>query len=168
MGNTRLGQGELQERFRQAWGNFPSGVSVVTFLTDEGVIHGLTATAICSVSLDPPMVLVCVGEKARSRGYLEQSGRFVMNFLAKGQEDLCWYFATKGERGASPSGYHKTAAGYPIIDGCVAYLDCRIVAQHPAGDHTIFIGRVEELEAPGGAPLVFHQGDFSDLTQYGA
>lgn len=161
-----MGQGELKERFRQAWGNFPSGLSVVTFLTEEQDIHGLTASAICSVSLDPPMVLVCVGEKARSRGQLEKSGRFVMNFLSKGQEDVCWYFATKGEQGALPSVYRKSASGLPVIGGCYAYLDCRIVAQHPAGDHTIFVGQVEDLEVPGGTPLVFHLGGFANLLGY--
>ena len=158
---------DLEEQFRQAWGNFPSGVTVVTFLTQEHGVHGLTASAICSVSLSPAIVLVCVDQKARSHQFLEKSGRFIMNFLAKGQEDMCWFFAKRGERGAGPFAYRKSAAGYPVLEGCYAYMDCRIIARHPAGDHTVFVGQVEEIEFSGGTPLVFHQGTFAGLLPYG-
>ena len=174
-----MSQRDVEEQFRQAWGNFPSGVTVVTFLTPEHGVYGLTASAICSVSLSPPLVLVCVDEKARSRQFLEKSERFVMNFLAdgqeapcmyflaKGQEDMCWYFSSRGERGAGPFAYRKSAFGYPVLEGSYAYMDCRIVGRHPAGDHCVFVGQVEDIDVPGGTPLVFHQGKFADLTPYG-
>ncbi len=156
----------ISDLFRQAWGNFPTGVSVVTFYKEDGSIHGLTASAISSVSLTPPLVLVCVDEKARSRQLLAANGRFVMNFLAKGQEDLCWHFANRQERGVGPFTYKRSRQGFPVLDGCYAWMDCRVAGVHPAGDHAVFIGEVEEIAVNGGTPLVFHQGGFAELKPY--
>jgi flavin reductase ActVB len=153
-----------QDLFRQAWGNFPSGVSVISFYEDEGRIHGLTATAICAVSLDPALVLVCVDHKARSFPMLTKSERFVMNLLTQGQDDICMHFARSDTEGEPPFTFHKSSSGFPVLDGCLAHLDCKIVAQHPAGDHTIFLGEVEGGEFYGGRPLVFYGGKFTEVA----
>ncbi|MCL0101891.1 flavin reductase family protein [Dehalococcoidia bacterium] len=152
-----------KEIFRQIWGNFPSGVSVITFYEEEGTIHGLTANAVCSVSLEPFLVLVCIDHKARSFPLLSKSERFGMNLLSESQQAPCMHFAKSDTEGDPPFRFRKSPSGFPVLDGCVAYLDCTIVAKHLAGDHTIFVAEVEDLEFTGGDPLVFYNGQFVNL-----
>ena len=153
-----------KDLFRKTWGNFPSGVSVVSFYDQEGVVHGLTANSVCSVSLDPFLVLVCIDHKARSFKMLGQSERFVMNFLSDKQEEECRYFAKSDTAGVPPFKFRKSTAGFPVLDGSIAYMDCKIVAQHLAGDHTIFVGEVHEIDFHGGKPLVFYTGKFTEVA----
>ena len=154
-----------KEMFLQAWGSFPSGVSVITFYEDGGAVHGLTANAVCSVSLEPCLVLVCVDHKARSFAMLRESERFVMNFLSHGQEGPFNHFARSDTEGEPPFKFHRSAHGLPVLDGCVAWLECRIVGMHPAGDHTIFVGEVEEIEFYGGRPLVLYTGKLMEIQE---
>ena len=153
-----------KELFRQTWGNFPSGVSVVTFYEKDGTVHGLTANSVCSVSLDPFLVLVCVDHKARSYPMMMNSQRFLMSILSSGQDEPCMFFAKSDTEGAPPFSFRKSAHGYPILDGCLAYMDCKNVARHPAGDHDIFVGEVEEIEVYEGKPLVFYQAKFTEVV----
>jgi flavin reductase (DIM6/NTAB) family NADH-FMN oxidoreductase RutF len=152
--------------YRRIIGRFATGVTVVT-TANEGRLHGITANAVCSVSLDPLLLLVCVDKEAHAHDELIAAGRFGVNILAEGQEELSNLFATKAEpeqgslRGVS---YRLGPEGTPVLEGALAYLECTVEDRCPGGDHTIFIGQVlggEMLrEAP---PLLFYQGAYRRL-----
>jgi len=157
-----------KDHFRRVMGQFATGVTVVTTrLGDE--MHGLTANAICSVSLEPLLVLVCVDHAADTHPLLEKSGVFAVNILSEKQEHVSRLFAgpTEEKTGRLEGmGYRTAVTGAPIIEGCLAYLDCRIVAAYPGGDHTIFIGQVEEAEISGdGPPLIFFRGRYATVRE---
>ncbi|MBI2912905.1 MAG: flavin reductase family protein [Chloroflexi bacterium] len=148
-------------------GRFATGVTVVTTrLGDE--LHGMTANAVTSVSLEPLLVLVCVDKTADTHDILAQSGVFALSILTLEQEALSNHFAKKETEGAHrldgfPLQFGMT--GCPILEGSVAYLDCRVVAQYPGGDHTIFVGEVVDAqEMEDGGPLVFYQGRYTQLA----
>jgi len=160
-----------KEHFRRVMGQFATGVTVVTTrLGDE--VHGLTANAICSVSLEPLLVLVCVENSADTHPLLEQSGVFAVNILSREQEHLSRLFAGPTEEKAGrleAMGYRTAVTGAPIIEGCLAYLDCRIVATYPGGDHTIFVGEVLEAEiGEDNPPLIFFRGRYTTVREPGA
>jgi len=157
-----------KEHFRRVMGQFATGVTVVTTrLGDE--VHGLTANAVCSVSLEPLLVLVCVDHAADTHPLLEKSGVFAVNILSQEQEDLSRLFASPTEEKAGrlqALGYRTAVTGAPIIAGCLAYLDCRVVAAYPGGDHTIFVGRVEQAEIGADAPpLLFFRGHYTTVRE---
>ena len=149
--------------FRRVMGRFATGVSIVTSALD-GEMHGMTANAVCSVSLDPLLVLVCIDKSSHTHPVVEKSGIFALNFLAQDQEDLARLFADP----SSPESHrlqdvpHRRAVtGAPIIEGCLAYLDCRVVAAYPGGDHTIFVGEVGDAAIERRAPpLLFFKGRY--------
>ena len=153
-----------KDLFRQAWACFPTGIAVITFRQSDGAIHGLTANAVCSVSLDPLLILVCVDHKSRSYPMLMGASRFVMNFLAQGQEDVSRFFASRDAKGDPPFDFRRTGYGDPILQGSVASLDAAITERHVAGDHTIFIARVEEIDLSDAAPIVFHTGKYRAIS----
>lgn len=157
-----------KEHFRRVMGQFATGVTVVTTrLGDE--VHGLTANAVCSVSLEPLLVLVCVDQSADSRPLLEKSGVFAVNILGHNQESLSRLFAGPTEEKVGcleAMGYRTAVTGAPIIERCLAYLDCRVVAAYPGGDHTIFIGQVQEAEiSEHGLPLIFFRGRYTTVRE---
>ncbi len=153
-------------RFRQIFGLFATGVTVVTTAVD-GWLHGMTANAVTSVSLDPLLLLVCVDKTAHAHEQLSKAGRFGVNILAGEQEDVSRIFAETAEpehgrlRGAA---YHFGRQGTPVLDGCLAYLECEVTEQVDAGDHTIFLGRVLDGEVEREtSPLVFYRGGYRRL-----
>ena len=157
-----------KEHFRRVMGQLATGVTVVTTrLGDE--VHGLTANAVCSVSLEPLLVLVCVDHTADTHPLLEKSGIFAVNVLSQDQEDLSRLLAgpTEQKTGRLEAlGYRTAVTGAPIIDGCLAYLDCRVVAAYPGGDHTIFVGQVEEAEIGEDVPpLLFFRGRYTRVRE---
>jgi flavin reductase (DIM6/NTAB) family NADH-FMN oxidoreductase RutF len=150
--------------FRQALGAFATGVTVIT-TRGEDHLFGMTANAFSSVSLDPPLILVCVISGTRGAEVIEQNQRFAVNILGSHQEPISRYFASKDRpRGleAFDEIPHSTAVtGSPVIDGAAGYLDCRLHAAHDAGDHVIFIGEVLAIaHEPDVEPLVFHGGRY--------
>ncbi len=162
-------QGFSGREFRDAVGSFATGVTVIT---SQGVEHpyGMTANAFSSVSLDPPLVLVCVIKGTEGALYIEKNGVFAVNVLAEDQEPISRFFASK-ER---PRGIHafrqishsRAASGSPILDGVAGYLDCRLHAAHEAGDHVIFIGEVLAVGInPDVRPLLFHRGHYHSLRE---
>ena len=156
--------------FRRACGQFATGVTVVTARDGVGV-RGMTANSFTSVSLDPPLVLVSVDRRNRTHQLLETDGRFVVNVLAEGHGEISDRFA--GRHGAVQDRFddlpHRlTPDGLPVIDGALASFICRLEAVHPAGDHSLFVGRVERIEsAPGAAPLLFFAGGYRRLAEGG-
>ena len=150
--------------FRATVGAFATGVTVVTTRGEQHA-YGMTANAFSSVSLDPPLVLVCVMARSEGSRQIEQNRCFAVNILHAEQEPLSRYFASRDRpRGldAFREVPHRIAAsGSPILEGAIGYLDCRLHADHLAGDHQIFIGEVLDLGfKPEGEPLLFHGGQY--------
>ena len=152
---------------RSVLGRFVTGVTVVTALDGEGNLHGLTANSFTPVSLDPPLVLVCVNLRTRSYGALLQKGRFAIHILSREQGAIARAFASSGGDRAGICGWQVNARGYPILDKYHAVLECRLEREHHAGDHAILIGRVENLVngAEGDGPLVFYGGRLFGLDE---
>ncbi len=137
--------------FRQVMGRFATGVTVVTTRSQER-LAGLTVNAFCSVSLNPPLILICVDLISTTCPVIRESGVFAVNMLTDKQEYLSHCFATSSaERyeGFCHASYHVAATGAPIIDDTLAFLDARVVAEYPGGDHIIFLGQVEAMGVAG-------------------
>lgn len=148
---------------RRVAGHFPTGVTVVT-ATHEGRPCGLTVNSFTSVSLEPPLVLVCLARSARAYACVDAEGRFAVNILAQGQEEIARVFASNSEDKFSEVAYRLSPHGSPIIDGVHAWLDCEVVARQPGGrTHVIYVARVGALAAGRGRPLVFHAGRYRAL-----
>lgn len=145
--------------FRQVMGLFATGVTVVATQIGEE-IHGMTANAFASVSLDPPLVLVCVNRPAHMARNLHESGRFSVNFLEQGQEDLSRHFARA--TGATPDFEFEPWAGTIRLVGCLGSVACEVERVYDGGDHEIFLARVlnVEQESREGDPLVFWKGRY--------
>jgi flavin reductase len=150
--------------FRRVVGAFATGVTVITSRGEEHA-HGMTANAFSSLSLDPPLVLVCVISGTTGATTIERNAAFAVNILGAHQEPLSRYFASKDRpRGAAAFEEipHFTAAtGSPVLAGAAAFLDCRLAAAHEAGDHVIFVGEVLAIGVePDVEPLLFHGGGY--------
>jgi flavin reductase (DIM6/NTAB) family NADH-FMN oxidoreductase RutF len=152
------------EDFRQAMGLFATGVTVVT-VDYEGEIQGMTANAFTSVSLDPLLVLVCVDHNARTHAHLHARKRFGINVLAKDQRRISEHYArpdrdpSRAEQEAGAR-FERTEHGTPVLQGALAFLECRLQTAQDAGDHTIFIAEVEQVVVPGGEPLLYFQSGY--------
>jgi 3-hydroxy-9,10-secoandrosta-1,3,5(10)-triene-9,17-dione monooxygenase reductase component len=148
------------QRFRAVMGHFTTGVTVVTATTDAGPV-GMTANAVCSLSLDPLLLLVCFANDARTLPPIREHRRFGVNVLAAGQEDLARLFASKlPEREKFADVPHTVHDGIPVIEGALAWVGCRLERLIPGGDHTIGIGSVEAAEAGEGEPLLWFRGGY--------
>jgi flavin reductase (DIM6/NTAB) family NADH-FMN oxidoreductase RutF len=148
------------ERFRSVIGHFATGVTVVTAQTADGPV-GMTANAVTSLSLEPLLLLVAFDNEARTLRAVQATGRFGVNILEAGQEDLARLFASKTDERDKFSGVpHATHDGIPVIDGALAWIGCRLERLIPAGDHTIGIGAVESAEAGQGEPLLWFRGGY--------
>lgn len=153
--------------FRDALGSFATGVAVIT-VNYDGEVHGMTANAFSSVSLDPPVVLVCVDQRARTRAHLRAKKRFGVNVLAEGQRIISEYYARPAQDhrlAEQEAGAHfdRAAHGTPVLNGALAYLECRLHSAQDAGDHTIVIAEVEEVIVRGGEPLLYHSGQYRTI-----
>lgn len=146
--------------FRYVLGHFASGVTIVTTLDGDGSPSGLTASAFTSVSLDPPLVLVCVDHKSQTYPPLLERGRFAVNVLTADQAELSRRFASSRLDKFEGVVHHPGTSGQPLIDGALASLECATVATHVAGDHTVFVGLVEHGSAADGDPLLYYRGQY--------
>jgi flavin reductase (DIM6/NTAB) family NADH-FMN oxidoreductase RutF len=154
------------EAFRRALGCWASGVSIVTSRLGERR-HGMTVSAFTSVSLDPPLVLVCADRSSDTHALIREAGLFAVNLLAQGQQELSDRFASKQDEHRRFEGLATASAltGAPLLPGCLLSLDCRLVAAHDAGDHVIYVGRVEALVGEGTAePLLYFRGGYRRLV----
>jgi len=153
-----------QAEFRKALGAFATGVTIIT-LDLEGEVHGMTANAFASVSLDPLLVLVCVDHAARTHAHLHAKKRFGINILGENQRAISEYYARPArthERAEEEAGarFDRTAQGTPILRGALTYLECRLESTEDAGDHTVFIAEVEDVVVRKGEPLLFFRGQY--------
>ncbi len=157
-----------EKLFRSALGKFASGVTVVTSARGDE-IAGTTVAAFVPLSLKPPLVLVCLDEHSATRKIIEASRVFAANVLSSSQQALSEHFA-RPHRAGEPSQFEKIpfrrgVTNSPILDGCHAFTDCRVVAVHEGGDHRIYIGRVDSLgfDEGGSRPLLYHDGRYRQL-----
>lgn len=151
------------ELFREVFGRFATGVSVVTSAGPAGS-GGMTANALCSLSLDPLLALVCFENRARTLPIVRDAGRFALNVLRSGQEDVARVFASKLPEGEKLDGVaHRFEAGVPIIDGALAWAACELRELIGGGDHTIAIGEVVALGLGTGDPLLWYEGRYHNL-----
>ena len=155
-----------QSEFRNALGAFATGVTVIT-VDHEGEVHGMTANAFSSVSLDPLLVLVCVDQRARTHAHLHAKKRFGINVLGEQQRAVSEYYARASETHqhaeATGARFDRTSHGTPVLHGALAYLECRLHTAQDAGDHTIFIAEVEDVVVREGNPLLFFRGKYKSI-----
>jgi flavin reductase (DIM6/NTAB) family NADH-FMN oxidoreductase RutF len=152
-----------KDEFRHALGRFASGVTVVTTRDAEGKLHGITVSAFCSVSLVPPLILICIDVNTGSHHALVQSDSFVVNLLREDQQYLSDRFASYLPDKFETVPYHAGINDLPVLDGALANLECRLVNVHPNGDHTIFVGQIERATVADGKPLVYFHGNYRKL-----
>lgn len=145
--------------FRNAIGRFLTGVTVITTAHD-GVAHGITASAVASLSVDPPTLLVCLNKQSATRGAVAAARRFVVNVLAADQGPLAMHFASKSPEKFARLPVETGTHGLPRLPGAIATLDCAVVAEVDGGTHSIFVGRAEAGSAGDGAPLGYFRGRF--------
>lgn len=152
--------------FRRVMGHFATGVTVVTTRTSAGGPCGLTANAFTSVSIDPLLVLVCVAREANSHDCIVESGAFAINVLAQeGGESLARRFASWDlEAKFDGVAYREERTGSPVFPDALAWLDCRVHQEVPAGDHTLFLGEVLAADAREGTPLLYYRGGYGRFT----
>ena len=153
------------EDFKRALGRWPSGVTIVT--SQHGALrHGMTASAFCSVSAEPPQVLICANQTSSTHGVIQQSKAFCVNVLAQGQAELSNLFADKSRESERFEGLDCVpgATGCPRIPGALASLDCSVAKAVEAGSHVIYVGLVEAVAFADGEPLVYLQGRYGHFT----
>ncbi len=149
---------------RKIMGQFATGVTVVTTGGIAG-LHGLTANAVASLSLEPPLLLVAVDKRALTLDYLKANRCFAVNILRLDQEDISRRFATPGPKDFSDLKITTASTTAPILADCLAFLDCKVVDILPGGDHEIFIGEIVDGEHHGGQPLLYHAGGYRRLAE---
>ena len=148
------------ELFREVFGRFATGVAVVTS-AGQGGRGGMTANALCSLSLDPSLALVCFANEARTLPIVRDAGRFAVNVLGAEQEELAGVFASKlPEAEKLDAVAHRLESGLPIIEGSLAWAICELRDLMPGGDHTIAIGQVTSMGLGRGEPLVWYGGRY--------
>jgi flavin reductase len=152
-------------RQRKIMGHFATGVTVVTTGGTAGK-HGLTANAVASLSLHPPLVLVAVDKKAHSMDFLKVNRCFAINILRLEQEDVSRRFATPGPKDFSGLALLTAVTEAPVLADCLAYADCRVVEILPGGDHDIFVGEIVAGEVHKGLPLLYYSGKYRRLADH--
>jgi flavin reductase (DIM6/NTAB) family NADH-FMN oxidoreductase RutF len=152
-----------KNELRRVMGHFATGVTVITTYRQSGELHGLTANAVSSLSLVPPLMLICVDKKADSYPCFDESKSFTVNILASDQEALSRRFAVSGGEKFDGVAYHLGANGAPILEGTIGHIECRVVSAFDGGDHTIYIGEVLEAETREAKPLLFFRGGYREI-----
>ncbi len=150
--------------FKAALRRLAAGVTVVTSRHGE-TVNGMTATAVCSVSAEPPLALVVVNRKSVSHGVISRGGAFALNVLAEDQVELATYFAGGDAKTFDAAPHRIGSTGCPLLRGCAAQLECVVVSEHDEGTHTIFVGRAIEAAAGDVAPLAYCDAAFQVLRR---
>jgi flavin reductase len=149
---------------RKIMGQFATGVTIVTTDGEAGP-HGLTANAIASLSLAPPLVLVSVDKRAHSLDCLKKNMCFAVNILRLDQEEISQRFATPGPKDFTGLNVIRATTNAPVLSDCLAFVDCRVVEILPGGDHEIFVGEIVAGEYHGGEPLLYYAGGYRRLAE---
>lgn len=151
-----------ESRFKQAMSYFASGVTVVT-TEHAGHRYGVTVSAFASLSLNPPLVLICVEKSVRAHDVIPKAERFAINVLTEEQETVSNRFAAKVDDRFAGIATHEGQLGVPLIDGALASIECRLHDTLAGGDHTIFIGEVVNTEIRDAAPLIYFRSGYRGL-----
>lgn len=150
-------------RFRQALGHFASGVTVVT-TEHEGRLYGMTVSSFASLSLKPPLILICVDNAVNTHAAITAARRFAVNVLEQGQEHLSRRFATHEDNKFIGVAWHTGQFGLPVLEGVLTVIECQLRDTYPGGDHTIFIGEVMDAEINQGSPLLYYRRGYHELA----
>jgi len=153
-----------QEAFKRALRGWTSGVTVVTSRSGDKM-HGMTVSAFCSVSADPPLVLVCANRSSATHGIIQEGGVFAANILASHQQSVSDIFASSKHEDSRLQrvSWSKGETGAPLIDEALASLECTVVSAHQEGSHTVYVGQVEAVHTTDAEPLVYYQGSYRSL-----
>jgi flavin reductase (DIM6/NTAB) family NADH-FMN oxidoreductase RutF len=163
MNNIERGNYEMDDRmFRNAMGKFATGVTIITTELD-GEVHGMTANAFMSVSLNPRLVVISIGEKAKMLNKINQSGKFAVNILGEDQKKVSMQFAGQIKEEQDEIEF-ETLGELSVIKNSLANISCKVSCQQVAGDHTLFIGEVTDIVLREGTPLTFFEGKYGQLT----
>lgn len=146
-------------------GRFPSGVTVVTTKAADGTDQGMTVSAFSSLSLDPPLVLICIEKSASVHEALTTASGFIVNVLSAKQEQIARRFAIVDIDRFEGVGFARSAQGYAILDDVLAVIECDRVSLCEGGDHTIIVGEVETTRAESGTPLLYYRGGYAQLER---
>ncbi len=156
---------EAKRAFRDALGQFCTGVTTMTGVSADGEPIGMTVNSFSSLSLDPPLILWSIADTTPSFKCFMPGDPFAVNVLASDQQDLAMQFAKSGADKFDGVTALDGRRGVPLLIGCVAYLECDVEARHPGGDHDIIVGRVCRVYNVGKEPLLFHGGAFQSLSK---
>jgi flavin reductase (DIM6/NTAB) family NADH-FMN oxidoreductase RutF len=149
--------------FRQACGKFATGITIVTVMGPDGLPHGMTVNSFTSVSLEPPLVLVCIDRKAAILPKLQAARYFGINVLAEEQQALSTQFARRGTDRFESVPWFAGELGVPLLDGALAHYECSVASVTEGGDHLIFIAEVQHLQCFAGRPLLYYGSDYATL-----
>jgi flavin reductase (DIM6/NTAB) family NADH-FMN oxidoreductase RutF len=152
-----------QNEFRRVLGHFASGVTVVTVADADG-LHGITVSSFCSLSLQPPLVLICIDKRVTTHAALDQAGHFAVSILRQDGEHLSRHFASRDMDKFNGIAYHTGITGAPLLDEALALIECRIAQTADGGDHTIFIGEVLTATATDDKPLLYFRSGYHKLA----
>ncbi|MGE8205030.1 flavin reductase family protein [Heyndrickxia sp. NPDC080065] len=147
--------------FRTAMGKFATGVTVITTATNE-IVHGMTANAFMSVSLNPKLILISINNKANMKQFIEESGKFAVNFLSKEQQDVSKCFA--GQLIEKKEIEFQWLHDIPILPDSLVNIVCSLYDTHQGGDHTLYIGEVKDICIQEGTPLTFFEGKYNSIA----
>lgn len=157
--------GAFTRDFRSTLGNFPTGVTVITGMADDGPT-GMSVSSFCSLSLKPAQVLFCPARGSTTWSRIEASGAFCANVLSASQSGLSSHFAGSADDRFAGVPWRPGVTGAPILSGSLAWIECTIADVIDGGDHSIVIGQVAELSHdPGGSPLVYFRGGYHDIDK---
>ncbi|MBZ5620363.1 MAG: flavin reductase family protein [Acidobacteriia bacterium] len=152
------------EEFRHACGRFPTGVTVASVLDAEGAPHGLTVSSFTSVSLNPPLVLICLGHEVTTIGLFRAARYFGINVLAENQQGLSERFARKNGDRFNGLEWHPGATGVPLLPGVLAAIECAVVQRFISGDHDILVGEMVSARVAAGEPLIHFASRYRRLA----
>jgi flavin reductase (DIM6/NTAB) family NADH-FMN oxidoreductase RutF len=153
------------DEFRSILGRFPSGVTVVTTRTADGSDQGMTVSAFCSLSLEPPLVLICIEKTASVYDALTSSPAFIVNILSAKQEQIARRFAIVDIDRFEGIGFSRSSNGIAVLDDVLGVIECNRFSLHDGGDHTIVVGEVEAGRAEIGAPLLYYRGGYAQMER---
>jgi flavin reductase ActVB len=163
-GDEALAPLEESQLFKDAMAAFPSGITIVTTTDDECRWWGFTATSFCSVSMAPPLVLVCLARSAECHPVFTRTPRWIVHVIRPEHADLALRFATRGADKFADTGFSEDEHGLPVLESACVTLDCVAHEQLDGGDHTILLGRVERTRLGSADPAVYFRRDFHELT----
>jgi len=153
-----------QDQFKHVIGHFASGVSIIT-VANNGVDFGLTASAVSSVSVDPPMLLVCVNKSTGTCHAISETGSFTVNIVKEEQKELALRFARANTDKFSGVDFSYGELGNPVLKDTLAYLECRVVEEITGGTHSVFLAEVQSANAGDGNPMVYYRGKFGQFIE---